>query len=70
MLLELPWRILDSLADDIEPIEEIYRHCSGDDRSVDPLELLPHLLLLHRSGFVTISQGPLEEGTKRVLTWS
>jgi len=59
MLTRPQWLILNSLADQDEPLESVYAAFSEGDRSQDPAQLLPVLFALSEMGFIVFRQEPI-----------
>jgi hypothetical protein len=59
MLSKVQWAILDALADDTEPVEEIAKDLNLQGYALSADEFLRQILLLSRRSFVSIKQEPI-----------
>jgi hypothetical protein len=58
-LTRVEWCALNALADDIEPVEEVFRSLHEDGFTLSADEFLQTMFALVRRGFVTVSQAPI-----------
>jgi len=59
MLSKVQWAILDALADDTEPVEEIVKDLNIRGYALSAGEFLQQILLLFQTSFVSIKQEPI-----------
>lgn len=56
----MEWCFLNALADDIEPVEEVFRSLRESSFEVSANEFLVIIFTLFNRGFITIQQAPME----------
>lgn len=59
LLTKRQWLLLDSVADQDEPVESVYNAYADGDRSIDPSQMLDDILLLFQRDLIEIRQEPI-----------
>ena len=72
LLSPVEWNALNALADDMEPVESVFRCLREDGVTLSADEFLATMFGLYRRGFITITQAPIpafgQQFSERAIT--